>query len=751
MAPCEMLTQGRAGTGLASVLDAKTVMEQYLDTLQLPTDPAAYEFRDLKLPSDNPFAASASAARVKQQWSRWETPTPDFLETNLQKERSSQLIDMQWNDVTRRLSTYDAAANGATLDLAAPGTNRVCLVAASGAGKTRLLFEEGYKAFGVYLVADTKNGSYGSSDLEGFLRELPSVADERHSMSELDMGLRRQMYLMMLSRVVLFERLKRTVSDFLPRHWLAAQLHPVQIFESDIFALTISAANKAVMDLGSLKQHWNKSGLHFLALDEAQVADKYLPNTFPSLQDPNIKRSALSCLLRVVSTDFHSHIVLSGTGLNVESAFTTLASSLAVEGLGVRLVGVTSFLNSNGVGAALFARGVTTLPDEHILRRFAGRPRFAMRLAAGLLLGIDPNVTAEEIIQGRTTPAGAAVVGLHKMLARLQRRPASDVSSEQTSSKTVYSELRAAALTWVLKGLSGISQGGEVALEAGVCALDVSKSDGKANLFVIKEALVVQAFTDLADAEFKQLSRESAAQIGVMFEDYLAWNAPALCSILAPEHASRLNGALGAEFAGPWTPIQPGGDERRGTLAADGAEPGLILDILDRKGARGTSLVFPGTKMGADLVVVARRADGQSLLLFVQAKACMVTSTRKAMQSLRFPYHVNRDTDPRLPAIVGLISAANALDDIMARDDVSVVFLVVKFPANSQRGYDRAKVATIREAGEGSKRRKLRQVLELVVDQSNAMEWLGPLQDGLARMEDVKSARRELFVDDGEE
>jgi len=200
---------------------------------------------------------------------------------------------------------------------------------------------------------------------------------------------------------------------------------------------------------------------------------------------------------------------------------------------------------------------------------------------------------------------------------------------------------------------------------------------------------------------------------------------------------SRYSKKAPESFLGPWTVIPAAANLQRGVVAADGEEPSVIQAIIARNGVPGPSLVFCGTLMGADLVIIARRPDGCWPLLFVQAKARTEASTPEALRSLQFPYHVNREKSPRLPENDRLKSAFHSLNSIMGRDDVRVVFLVIQFPANSQSRYKRAKTSSQSLLiAEGMLKKK--NVLELVVDKSNATEWLQELGHGLQRLENVK-------------
>ena len=82
------------------------------------------------------------------------------------------------------------------------------------------------------------------------------------------------------------------------------------------------------------------SELRFLALDEAQFADKQLPNTFPGSAG-STKRSALAALFNEVTT-LNAHFLLSGTSLGIVSSYRVLSSGfVAKSGAGSRLLGIT--------------------------------------------------------------------------------------------------------------------------------------------------------------------------------------------------------------------------------------------------------------------------------------------------------------------------------------------------------------------------------------------------------------------------
>jgi hypothetical protein len=418
--------------------------------------------------------------------------------------------------------------------------------------------------------------------------------------------------------------------------------------------------------------------------------------------------------------------------LGIESSFALLASGAAKHDVRPRLVGITTTLTVDSLRAALAARGYTGEVTDDVLRLFSGRPRFGMRLAEALILQKPVESAAKDI-----------VLGFDSVLQKLKTTPFTSAAN----SKSMYGEFRFAAMEWVLKGQGGVLRYGHTGLEQGICAISTQRTHGSATSFVIEEPLVTRAFADLPEADFEGINRESDAEIGHMFEDYTAFHAQELCDALD----ARQLGKIDDVFRGPWILAEPAGDERRGTLCRDGEEPARIHDMLAlQEGHKGWSLVFPGTAMGADLVIVARRRDNRRLLLFVQTKACLKKSTTEALLSLRWPYHQNRGTPLSRNVPPKIAKALKALQNAMFNDQVSVVFMVFKYPANSKTT-ERAKKYTYTEVMSGTKSRaqpRTKECLEVVVDKTNAQTLLTDMKAGLDAMEDVKKMRRELFVDE---
>jgi len=273
-----------------------------------------------------------------------------------------------------------------------------------------------------------------------------------------------------------------------------------------------------------------------------------------------------------------------------------------------------------------------------------------------------------------------------------------------------------------------VLRGGDVALEIGVCALETSRREEntESSSFVIKEPLVIRAFSDLPALEFELISNESPARIGMMFEDYIALNAKHIIDGIMQFSETQIKSNAG--FKGPWQLASANGDECLGIGSEDGEEPHHIRTILACAGEKGPFIVFPSTSLGADIVIAAKRPNGYNkLLLFIQVKACMQTSTQSAMNSLKYPYHQNRDKKPKVPE--NKKASLEQLNTVLTQNNVHVVHVVVKYPADSKKGTHRTRM-------DGN-------LLRVIFDRSNAEKNLPALSAGLTALLEVKSMFRD--------
>jgi hypothetical protein len=250
---------------------------------------------------------------------------------------------------------------------------------------------------------------------------------------------------------------------------------------------------------------------------------------------------------------------------------------------------------------------------------------------------------------------------------------------------------------------------------------DSSREESDKKMFRMDEPLVVKAVERIAAHEFlQQLTHVSDAQLDTMFETYIARNAQHVCqvpgAIVSDFHQTRKFRA----FTGPWTMAEPDGDMRRGIRVKAGSEADVIGDILANAGRVGLSLVFPSEAFGADIVIVARRQHAEKcLLLFVQCKSCMMHSTSEAMRRLEFPYHINRDTSPQVPAVHQ--GAWTKLQAILKRPNLCVVFAVVKYLEDPNQSAPEAEIMDLHLGNEQQEKIK---VMKVIFDHRNLKERL---------------------------
>lgn len=707
----------RSSSPDAATADA---MRAFLSTVEFPTNAGAFELPELELDPSNEYAASIKQAGVVRDWLS-ESARPDFLMTRLDR----KLVDLryfEWDDLKKQLSAgYQKGP--VRLPFTSPASQSIsCIVSASGTGKTRYILQRCYDQWGLYLTCRTGISQPGSTDFSTFLGNLPNVLAGPAAVDAMGFKIREHVRRILLARLLVLEAARTQFPDLQPKHWLILQLFPAKIVGLDVFSVLANEVGGPPL-VGLSKSMWVRSGLQFVALDEAQSADKLLPDTFVSAES-GTAQSALSPLVKELC-GVRTNILLSGTGL---TSYELASSSAAKHDVEPTLLGTTTHLDEDGVRAALAERGVTPPADSaETIKLFVGRPRFAMRLAEALLLQEDASqMVAEKIVKF-----------FQKQLDTRLRTISADAAQ---TTNTVYGQLRFAAREWVLRGRGAIIRGGEVALEAGVCALEIAEVDGDSGAcaFVIKEPLVIRAFSDLPEAEFEDLSNEKPSVVGYMAEDYVALNAIQLCSMLSNGPLVNLLGSqLGeahlADFLGEWTLAIPDASQRRGTLCRDGEEPAQIRHILQCAGEVGRSIVFPGNIMGADLVVAAKRPiDGRKLLIFAQVKSSFRASTPAAFRSLELPYHVNRDGPGTSVSKNHSIQAAYDDLNTIVCGNLSVVFLVFKYPGKSHT----TQPVVYNYHG--------KPVLKLTLDGSNARDLLPGMAKGFDAL-DVIRWRKDVF------
>jgi hypothetical protein len=181
------------------------------------------------------------------------------------------------------------------------------LIAVSGGGKTRRIYEELYKSHGVFFTCAKQNNG-GSEDLALCLSDSISTKDST-----------RYFRLLFASRIMILKWLEEEYK-MLPYQLLLAQIHPKEMFGADIFYDFYKALILKFTGIEWLKF----DSKYWLAIDEIQMA----------IQGPNVfiysstARPVLAPLVKAALTALSSYgkLVLAGTGMDYQTLRDVFAS-----------------------------------------------------------------------------------------------------------------------------------------------------------------------------------------------------------------------------------------------------------------------------------------------------------------------------------------------------------------------------------------------------------------------------------------
>lgn len=712
------------------------IMEEKVRTLNFPENLDAYELPRLHLPDSNPLAESVREARINKSWSHHEPFRPNLLTSQLDVSIVN-LSELQWHESKKQFALLGNTEPGkALLDLSQHGSSRSMLVGPSGTGKTRFLFEQGYRAFGIILAPDAVDSWVPPAELYRILTHRMSLPDD--IVNDAYNSIVDEMNRILLTRIIVLERLLELVKGFEPRHWLAVQLYPRRILEFDPFLHLLSDASSVPSGRLTVTARFERSPIRFVAIDGANVLDRFHRDKFRGPKQ-GTKYSMLAPLLAPL-VRLCTNIVLSGTELNVQTTFEVLASG--VGNAEPKLFGITTFLDPLSLSDYLQKRGINCPIDESDLRLFSGRPVFGMHLASALIAGYSLRHASYD-----------ASTGLGNALDKTKTIM---VFPDLANSETLFGEVRRAAMGFALKGTGVVANLGHIAFERGLCAVDFKVIDGDSwGIFYIKEPLVVRALSHkFSSLELKDLTSEPPQQIGTVFEYFIVFNAQHVLSVLDSQMVRRVLSSSEDRYSGPWLLARSCGDERIGQSCINGEEPRYLEEMLERAkhSGKGISMLFPGESFGADLVLVARREiDAQLLMMVIQCKSCMTSSTPAAFLSLRLPYRQNRSEKP--PSVqTWNIPNLKALETLWFREDVSLVFVVCKFPATSANGYPEVQTQMIQEFVlpddvPVAATPRTKEALEITIDARNAHVLLPEMKAGLSAMREAKTLNEDLFTD----
>lgn len=193
-----------------------------------------------------------------------------------------------------------------------PDSGNCLLIAVSGAGKTRRLYEELFVKPGIFFTC-AKQGNGGSDDLKTCILHSVKVGDSE-----------RYFYLLISTRLMicsyLFNRCNFTSSQL-----LLAQIHPEFVFGGDIFLNLYSLLNSSLKDLPVAMPHGPHDYLKLVAVDEIQASMH--PNSSVFVFN-TVARTALSPLWKnMIDTFGYGKVAFSGTGMDFLALREQLESS----------------------------------------------------------------------------------------------------------------------------------------------------------------------------------------------------------------------------------------------------------------------------------------------------------------------------------------------------------------------------------------------------------------------------------------
>ena len=181
------------------------------------------------------------------------------------------------------------------------------MLAVSGAGKTRRIYEELYSRPGLFFTCK-KQGNGGSRDLEICIEDCVHHKDRKYLKA------------LVISRVMIIRwMMKNGVTA--PSSLLLAQIHPDKVFGNDVFhaLYCVLRAEFSYYDVGTIFDDW------LIAIDEIQSSLK-TDCVFTTTGKTN--RPAFSVLITTFTECFGYHrIVVSGTGIKFALMKELLAST----------------------------------------------------------------------------------------------------------------------------------------------------------------------------------------------------------------------------------------------------------------------------------------------------------------------------------------------------------------------------------------------------------------------------------------
>ncbi|KAH6572370.1 hypothetical protein BASA62_003419 [Batrachochytrium salamandrivorans] len=270
------------------------------------------------------------------------------------------------------------------------------LLAPSGAGKTRNLFELLNEVLGFFIPYKLDNDkNYGSEALSAVLKLLqadPTMSWESTppNYQANDKRAKFAIYCVLIAFTEVYRGLEKSFkAPPTPSQWLLIQLFPTQFLNEDVFAKLATSLYehcdpKAVLEYESFRKDF------YCVIDEAQVlgkvlAGKFLTNT-PGMRSSNGLRPVLSPILHGVKVALGRLPVIAGSGLTLLEEWKSVLSTMGVEQDFI----FTDFPLLAREQVLDLLRAFLTVPDdkyaEHVATWLVGRPRWVAEFISRVLV-----------------------------------------------------------------------------------------------------------------------------------------------------------------------------------------------------------------------------------------------------------------------------------------------------------------------------------------------------------------------------
>lgn len=506
----------------------------------------------------------------------------------------------------------------------------VTLLAPSGAGKTRKLYELLSSKLGLFIpykVANDKNdGSTALSSVLSLLKGDRAIdwATEEPPASVYEARREKATfatYCVLIAYSSIFDALQKRFAPT-PLQWLLLQLFPIELLGRDVFD-ALACKLYASCNPREVLSFYIPSKKFFYVIDEAQMLGTLLPKKFMTVHErtrtSNGLRPVLSPVLGAVKVATSSLPIIAGTGLTLIDEWKSISSAMGVEADYI----FTDFpmLDYEQVFDMLQRFLVADVPIlEHAAKWLVGRPRWVMEFISKAIEDNKPVGPYLQRYVSRLTTTGSPDLPARTPLAGLERLGKKSVQvsvmgEEELETNPHGSFLRNAFL--LSMGVPSKPVKSRLLLEFGLGfpdPEDVTKSMVQLEPLILETARLVINKTPKFGIEFLQAVWEDPSAVGNRFEFVSATRLfKSFTSQALEQHPLLLGATLPDEFKGEW----------------QGADPMYLYGKVARSTSQQKqfyepypeSIFFPDIFAGPDTILTLIKPGSSAVLtVFIQYK-----------------------------------------------------------------------------------------------------------------------------------